>query len=704
VWLTAGAAGAVAVVVLFAWLLWPRDYLTGTNSVASRIVAGQAGDDQQFCVRGLTLPAGTGQVRFTGGAMNPVPSRVDVELRTSAGVQRATVRGDALNPPPGIGLIDIPVRAPDADSPLTVCLTPHDGIAWLGGIAGVQRNEVPPTLDGELQPNRIAVWYLPPAGEQRSLLSLLPTMFERAALFRPGIVGPWTYWLLFLVVLPALAIGSIALLARAAAAVPSRIPRALAVFAAGFTCALSFSLITPMFQAPDESEHFAAVQYLAETGKAVNRVGGPQSAYSDTQILAMEAVHHSSTIETASGRPPWLDAQEKAYERQLDTWRAPLSRANGGGFQPATSSHAPLFYALAAPAYLATESLSVPSQVAAIRVFTSLLAALTALFAYLTVRELMPTRQWAAVLAGLFVAFQPMFGFIGGAISNDNGVNTAAALLVFLLVRGLRRGLSWKLALALGATLALAPVLKGTAYFLYPVAALALLGMFLRGRDRRVLIGLATLAGAWIACTVAWALIAPVFGRTVITAPSGNDPTAGVLAVSDPVAYLAYVWQLFFPPIFGMTNIYAQRVPFVSIYIVRGWGAFGWYAILFPAWMTVAISVLLAGVTALWVKAMWRFRDLWRRYGWEALVLIAIPICVFLGVEAFYSSAVPRPGPVAEQGRYIFPAAVSLATGTVVACFAFGRRIALPLGTVFLVALVGLSLYARLVELAGFYT
>lgn len=47
----------------------------------------------------------------------------------------------------------------------------------------------------------------------RSVLSRLPTMFERAALFRPRWVGPWTFWLLLI----AVAIGVPLLLARALA-------------------------------------------------------------------------------------------------------------------------------------------------------------------------------------------------------------------------------------------------------------------------------------------------------------------------------------------------------------------------------------------------------------------------------------------------------------------------------------------------------
>src|SRR5262249_9812038 len=151
----------------------------------------------------------------------------------------------------------------------------------------------------------------------------------------------------------------------------------------------------------------------------------------------------------------------------------------------------------------------------------------------------------------------------------------------------------------LGAATAIAPLLKGTAYFVYPVVALALLGMLLRGRDRRTLVGIGAVVAAGLACIVAWALIAPTFGRSLVTAPGGNDATQGVLAVHDPIAYLSYLWQLFFPTLPGMTNIYNERIPFVSIYIVRGWGAFGWYAILFPTWMTVAITAIMVGLFGL---------------------------------------------------------------------------------------------------------
>src|SRR5439155_6236296 len=140
----------------------------------------------------------------------------------------------------------------------------------------------------------------------------------------------------------------------------------------------------------------------------VSRVATAQSTYSTQEILGMEAVHHASTIETPTSRPSWLPAQERAYEKQLRTWPGGLKKTDGGGFAQATSAHSPLYYTLAATGYLAASGSSLPSRVTAARMVSCLFGALVALFAFLTVREVLPRRPWAAVAAGLFVSFQPM--------------------------------------------------------------------------------------------------------------------------------------------------------------------------------------------------------------------------------------------------------------------------------------------------------
>jgi 4-amino-4-deoxy-L-arabinose transferase-like glycosyltransferase len=706
VWAVAAAAGGVIVVALFAYALVPRDYFTGTNSLTSRSIVADLTSGQRLCVRGLTVPAGTGQVRFKGGAIEDPARTVVVEVVTPRGTFRGGYPGSRLVAAGQAGVIDVPIGRVARDAPAQVCIIPRGGRASIGGIIGVEGNDVAPTLDGKPFFNRVAIWFLPPKGERESLLARAPAIAHRASLFRPGIIGAWTYWILFLGALPALAIGSVALLARAAADVPARIPRGLAIWLIGFACAASFAIITPIFQAPDESDHFAAVQYLAETGHAVDRTpGGRPVAFSTEEAYGLEAINLFGIVENAQGRPPWQQTEERAWLRRVHAAPNGPRRDDGGGFAVATSAHSPLYYALAAPAYLTMSGSSLPSQLTAVRLMSSALGALVALFAFLIVRELVPRERWAAVAAGLLVSFQPMFGFISGAVNNDNGVNAAAAAIAYLLIRGLRRGLTLHVGLALGTALAVAPVFKGTGYFLYPVAVLGVAGMLLRGRNRPTLLAVGAVLAALVAVTAAWGIVAPLFGRTLVTAPGGNDATQGVLAANDPIGYAKYLWQLFFPiiPSTGMVRVYPERLPVFSIYIVRGWGAFGWYSILFPRWLFVLIGLAVGGFGLLGLTALWRHRVALRAMGWEILVLVGIPICVFLGVEAVYASVTPRGGPVAEQGRYIFPAAAALAALTVGACFALGRRLALPLATLAVVVVIGFSVYGRLLDLAGFF-
>jgi len=54
----------------------------------------------------------------------------------------------------------------------------------------------------------IALLFLRP--HPKSLLSLVPTVFARAALFRPSWVGPWTYWLLSVAFLGAFVLAGVA--------------------------------------------------------------------------------------------------------------------------------------------------------------------------------------------------------------------------------------------------------------------------------------------------------------------------------------------------------------------------------------------------------------------------------------------------------------------------------------------------------------
>jgi 4-amino-4-deoxy-L-arabinose transferase-like glycosyltransferase len=531
----------------------------------------------------------------------------------------------------------------------------------------------------------------------------LPEVFERAALFRPGFVGPWSYWLVMLVAVPALILLSLRQLATAQEPRSNRASLGGAIFLLAALNAACWALLTPSFNAPDESEHFAFAQYVAETGKTIASSQGRRSAYSHEQTLALDGVRLFSSTEKDDGKPPWLRADERRWERRVAKLRPPDD--NGGGYSVAGSAHSPAYYALLAPAYRAADSQSTFAQLWAMRLMSALMGGLVALCGFLIVRELLPGYPVAAVGAGLLIAFQPMFSFMSGAVNNDMGVNAGAAVLLYLLIRALRRGLTPVLGVGIGAMLVLTPLLKGTGLALYPAALLALALIVVRHHGRKALPGaaaaLAPVAGGFIACTLAWDLILPLFE------PAGEPRLAGTAAVSavgaDIPGALSYLWQVFLPRLPFMSDGFVQHWPAFNIYAIRGWGAFGWYALTFPKWVYVPIALTMLAAAGLAGVALLRHRAAARHLAPELLVLVVAIGGLVAAVHFAYYTATPRPV-IAEFGRYAFPAITALATVAVGSAFAFPRRWLVPAIAVLVVLVMGFSYASRLLTLVGFYS
>jgi hypothetical protein len=701
--------------ILLGLVLWqlavPRDYYTGSNSVGVRSVVANLSARQTLCVPDLNLPAGTGRVQLAVFAHRP---HFSAAVRVTAARQTMSSTMVGTPGPTSLTYAAAPIpRRPSspASVPATVCLTPLDGPIALGGMIGLQPNQMPVLQDGAPVGNRVSVWFLPPAGQQRSLLASAGAIFSRAALFRPGVVGAWTYPVLLFGLLPLTWAVSLLLLARAASGRGLRlfhwaVRPALAIGLVAFANAASWALITPAFNAPDEPEHFAYAQYLAETGHAPAHIANPRPPYSTDQTLALNAVDIYSQVNLPEARPPWLTLEQTRWQRLRDI--TPHPGDNGGGLTAAASSHQPAYYGLLAPAYQMVRSQSPFSQLTAMRLVSALLGALVAVCALGIVRELLPRQPVAAVAAGLLVAFQPMFGFISGAVNNDNGINAVAALSLYLLIRGLRRGLTWPLALALGATLAIAPAMKETGYEIYPAVAIGLLGIAWRHNPLRNFRPWAALAAGFGAVLGVWALLQSVFYPSV----AGHSGSAGGIAATSalttaehmPGRFLVYLWELFLPRLHFMGSLFPPGWPFRAIYVVRGWGAFGWYTWIFPNWVYSLIIAAMAAVGLLAVSAAVRERlAVWAR-NFEVAVITLFPIGVLVAVEAAFFAPNDGRTVVAEQGRYIFPAITALAAIAVAGTFGLGRRWHVPLATTLVVAMIGLSYASQLLTLGSFYT
>jgi hypothetical protein len=710
VWRAAAICAVPFVLATAYYCLRPRFYLTGSDSVEDasylRLPA-----RAPICVGGLELPAGTAFVRLRVKSPTPRRPALALVVRVDGQTIRSQLAPAGVVPgtPSNVDFA-IPQRpAAPAARLASLCVTAAGALRW-GGTPLSKPAAAPVTVDGRPLSAQIAVWYLPRAGARRSYLRQAGAIFARAALFRPGIVGAWTYPLLLFVVLPALALAALRCLALALQGSGRRL--AAWVFAIAALNACCWALITPAFQGPDEVDHFAYVQSLVERGEGPTH--DPYSSlqrWSGAENRALEDMSFFTDHQVGDAPPPWLRARQRSYERDVAARRP---RADDGGGYTTSAAHGPLYYLALAPAYLLTRHASVFSQLTLMRFTSALLGALTALFAFLLVREIAPGRTWLAVLAGLLVAFQPMYSFISGIVNNDVGVNACAAALELLLIRMLRRGVTIPWGLLTGAVLVALPIVKGTGLSLYPVAALVFAATLWRHHRRADVYGFAALAigGVLVAELSAHvlSLVQPAASATGTGTISTNASAAGEALHHIP-KFLAYLWQALLPRLPFMPSYFTAPAhsgfalftdPGFVIFVERGWGAFGWYDVFFAKWVYVAIFLAMVCTLGL---GLWAARREWswvRGHWLELLALILMPVAVVTGFVAAYYEPVAK-AIIPEFGRYAFPAIGPLALLVVGALHAFGRRRMQLVGVGLLVAVIALCYASQLLTLTSFY-
>ncbi len=709
VWRAALVAAVPFLLLIAFYGLRPRDYYTGTDNVEAYPYTINTPAGEPVCVPGLAIPAGTGRLRMQLISRTRVRPALKLALTLDGAPAHTIERGlapitVAASRSSAVVFAIPTVPARPAQQRASLCVTAADVVNWGGTPLPTVPSSFPATAGGRPLAWRMAVWYLPPAGSQRSYLARAGEILSRASLFRPDPVGPWLYALVLIVVLPALALGSVRCLAVAAAAPRVPIPRRrlagwlFVIAAINFAC---WALITPPFQAPDEVDHFAYTQSLVERGQAPSRDPASTLArWSSSENLALEGTSFFTDHQVGDTRPPWLSSQARQYKAQAAALHP--SSSDGGGNETA-ATHGPIYYAALAPAYLAASS-SPFSQLTLMRLTSALIGALTVLFTFLLARELAPGRQWLAVLAALLVAFEPMYGFISGAVNNDVGVNAGAAALELLLLRMLRRGVTFPWGLLTGGLLFLLPIVKGTSYSLYPVAAIAFLLTAVRHHRRSDAAGWGGLALGAVAVHELSAHLSNSFEVSQGNTP-GPGSAVGVTstALEHPLGYLAYLWQVFLPRLsFMAPHFEGSKLPAFVIFVERGWGAFGWYDVFFPHWVYVVIFAAMLAVPLLAVIAARREWGFVRRNLPETAVLLLVPIAVVAGFEAAFYTTGTRPV-IAEFGRYAFPAIAPLAVLVVASLHAIGRRRVLCAGVCLLVAMLALSYAAQLVTLTGFY-
>jgi len=473
-----------------------------------------------------------------------------------------------------------------------------------------------------------------------------------------------------------------------------RIPR-MALTCAAIAClnAVSWSLVTPPFEVPDEQDHFAYVKQLAETGRLPSSSAEELSKEESTALNALDA-------ETLRLRPQIHTLQTQGEQAALERALASDAHESGSPDAGVAASEPPLYYALEAIPYSLASSGSVLDRVFLMRLFSALLAGFTALFAYLFVREALPAAPWAWSVGGLSIALAPLLAFMSGAVNPDALLAAASAALFYCLARAFRRGLSTRNAAAIGAVTAIGFASKLNFIGLAPGVFLGLLILSVRQARASgfAACGRLALAGALALSPVAlYALFNVLSGHPVLGMVSQASSASSILAK------LNYVWQLYLPALPGTANDFPGVFTAREIWFHQYVGLYGWLDTPLPDWVDNLALVPAILIAALCARSLYRSRAALRRRALE----LATYATMALGLMTLIGLASYKRFPAAEaefgQVRYLLPLLALLGAALVLAARGAGRRWGPAVGATIVVLFIAHDIFSQLQVIARYY-
>lgn len=428
-----------------------------------------------------------------------------------------------------------------------------------------------------------------------------------------------------------------------------------------FLSCLAWVWVTPPFQAPDEPSHYAYAEILTVTGKPPLQGQADKLPWSSAESAALDAIWFPQVRGNPGGKPPWTEEDKGRVDQLLGS---PWPDDDGGGLGvDTTAGYPPLYYSLLVPAYAGAKAVGgdVIERLTAMRVISSLLTALTALFVFLFLRELLPSTPLAAPVGALGVGLLPYLGFIGSSVNNDVLAMTLSAALFYLLARSFRRGLGVGEGAAIGAVVIAGWATKPIFLGLLPGAAVGVVLLLILAYrlDRRdALRSAASLVGTGLAAGCAYLLVTRGLWARSAEPAGARQFVSGASAPDQPQksisGFLSYAWQYWLPRLPILTDQVPEPYPLWETMFKGFIGRFGWLEYQFPAWLywvALAWWVALLGLVA---RALVAGRSLLRSRLPELAVYVLMAAGV-LGLVAAVGYQLRLDGAGFEQARYLFP-------------------------------------------------
>jgi 4-amino-4-deoxy-L-arabinose transferase-like glycosyltransferase len=386
---------------------------------------------------------------------------------------------------------------------------------------------------------------------------------------------------------------------------------AAAVVLLSILLAISNSLLNPLFEPPDELQHYQFVRQLIEKRRLpVQSVDEPISQAHQPPLYYLFGALLTSPI--ADTGIPARNAHWTSYRPGL------VHRDNKNQFLPGETFSFP---------YTGT---ALAARI--LRIWSILLMAGTLLVIWLLGRELWPSDPWKQLLLLAIVALLPMYLYLGSSVNNDNLVILLGALMLLLTARALKNGFSWTTTVLIGLVWGLAMLSKITGLLLLAPWSLGLIWYCIKHRSWPTFLSRgAVIAGIALALSGWWfyrnyRLYGEFFGLEPMLDIWGERS----LSSFDQLALggmLSYLWTNF-------------------------WGRFGYGQVMLPRaiyWLFTALAI--AAVIGLLLllrekrknQTLAQVRGIWWVFG--------VTCAMYLFALAYYISR----SPTGANSRYMFP-------------------------------------------------
>jgi 4-amino-4-deoxy-L-arabinose transferase-like glycosyltransferase len=410
------------------------------------------------------------------------------------------------------------------------------------------------------------------------------------------------------------------------------------------------SLVSPLFEPPDELQHYQFVRYLVDRRRLpVQTLEGEISQSHQPPLYYLAGALLVAAIDDPGELPP----RNPFWAYYL---AGEVSRDNKQQFLNPDSQAFP-YQGTALVVHL-------------LRLWSVVLALGTVTVTWLLGRTLWPEEPInVAALLSLSV-LSPMFLYISGTVNNDNLVILCGALILWLSVVALRNDFPWKTTTSIGLVWSCAMLTKITGIISIVPWSLALICTAWKRRDPRLFLSrLAAILGIALVSTGWW------FARNLRIY---GDPLAlqRVLEVwgQREQLDLAWIWK---DLVYGWTTF---------------WGRFGYGQVPLPLaiyWFFLVLAACAAAGFLAQLRATRLRRKLSRR-DWPVWLTLVAAAAAFSAGLLYYILR----NPTGANGRYAFPALPALAALLVQGMSALLSSRQRPVLTGIALTVVGISLFS----------